>query len=905
MRFVPLLGLLFCVAALAQAPVAGFTSGSLRVTESGAAEYRIPLRVPPGIAGLEPKLALVYNSQAGNGPFGVGWNLEGLSAITRCARTMAQDGARGGVSYDGGDRFCLDGQRLVAIGGAYGESETEYRTERESFSKIVSYGQAGSGPAWFKVRTKAGHVMEYGRTEDSRIQAHLKEAVRVWAVNRISDQNGNDLTVAYNEDGANGEFYPLRIDYAGNGGAAAASVRFVPEARPDVATAYVARSVVRTLSRIAGITTYLTTDTADVLIKDYRLSYVQPSSTQRSVVATVTECGSGQGCLPGIQVGTSADSGPVFGHWSWINAIPMINWDASGLKSFLADVNGDGRADLVHTQHGYFYVGLSEGTGFGHWSWSSAIPMINWDAAGVQSFLADVNGDGRADLVHTQHGTFYVGLSDGLGFGHWSWSSPMPMINWDAPGAKSFLADVNGDGRADLVHTQNGSFYVGLSDGLGFGHWSWINPMPMINWDAPGAKSFLADVNGDGRADLVHTQNGSFYVGLSDGLGFGHWSWINPMPMINWDAPGAKSFLADVNGDGRADLVHTQNGSFYVGLSDGLGFGHWSWINPIPMINWDANGVNSFLADVNGDGRADLVHTQNGSFYVGLSDGLGFGHWSWINPIPMINWDANGVNSFLADVNGDGRADLVHTQNGSFYVGSRSDPLPDLAASVTDSLLRTHSIAYKPLTDGAVYAKDSGVDAASYPNLDLQPALHVVHSIASSSGAGGVRTTTHKYGGLKASHEGRGSLGFRWQDSYQTVDGTQLRTRAEFRQDWPYLGLTSVVRKSRGADALLGQVTNQYDCRDPLSGNACTVTAGNRFFPFVWRSVESGADLNGAALPTVTTDTQYDGAGNPTRVEVSTPDGYRKTTTNSYAPPDTANWRLGRLLRSTVESASP
>src|SRR5262245_11307161 len=120
--------------ASAQGTVAGSMPGSWRVTESGAAEYRIPIRVPPGIAGMEPKLALVYNSQAGNGLLGVGWSLEGLSVITRCPRTMAQDGVRGGVNYDADDRFCLDGQRLMAI------SATEYRTERESFSKITSFG---------------------------------------------------------------------------------------------------------------------------------------------------------------------------------------------------------------------------------------------------------------------------------------------------------------------------------------------------------------------------------------------------------------------------------------------------------------------------------------------------------------------------------------------------------------------------------------------------------------------------------------------------------------------------------------------------------------------------------------------------------------------------------------------
>src|SRR5882672_10381149 len=89
--------------AQAQSSVAGFTPGSFRVSESGAAEYRIPIQVPPSIAGMEPRLALVYNSQSGNGLLGVGWSLEGLSAITRCPRTYAQDQAKGAVNFDAQD----------------------------------------------------------------------------------------------------------------------------------------------------------------------------------------------------------------------------------------------------------------------------------------------------------------------------------------------------------------------------------------------------------------------------------------------------------------------------------------------------------------------------------------------------------------------------------------------------------------------------------------------------------------------------------------------------------------------------------------------------------------------------------------------------------------------------------
>jgi hypothetical protein len=185
----------------------------------------------------------------------------------------------------------------------------------------------------------------------------------------------------------------------------------------------------------------------------------------------------------------------------------------------------------------------------------------------------------------------------------------------------------------------------------------------------------------------------------------------------------------------------------------------------------------------------------------------------------------------------------------------------------------------------------------------LQTTMPVVLATSTRDGVGGSRTTSHRYGGARVSHDGRGYLGMRWHESTDPSSG--LKARTELRQDWPYVGLPSLVRKTQSSGAVLSQVANQYDCRNPLDGNACTAGAGNRYFPFVWRSVESGSDFNGAALPTLTTDTSHDAYGNPTSITVSTPDGHSKTTTNVYAPPDSVNWQHGRLMRGTVQSTRP
>jgi hypothetical protein len=193
------------------------TPGQFAVSPMGAATYTIPIQVPPGIAGMEPKLALVYNSQSGNGMLGMGWSLSGLSAITRCPRTRAQDGVMGSVNFDINDRYCLDGQRLILVAGTYGLAGSEYRNEIDSYSKITAFGTAGNGVAYFEVKTKSGLTMEYGNTADSRIEAIKapgsiaawpSTTVQVWAQNKVTDVRGNYLTVTYDEDVVNGAYYP-------------------------------------------------------------------------------------------------------------------------------------------------------------------------------------------------------------------------------------------------------------------------------------------------------------------------------------------------------------------------------------------------------------------------------------------------------------------------------------------------------------------------------------------------------------------------------------------------------------------------------------------------------------------------------------------------------------------------
>ncbi|MBA5249289.1 MAG: hypothetical protein FE834_07165, partial [Gammaproteobacteria bacterium] len=150
----------------------GSTAGSLSINQ-GAANYAIPITVPPGIAGMQPELSINYNSNSGDGQLGIGFSLGGLSAIHRCAKTIATDAKKGGINYDNNDRYCLNGQRLIAISGIAGQSNSEYRTEIDSFRRIKYNG------TYWTSETKSGQTFEYGNTQDSKIEAQGKSTVRI------------------------------------------------------------------------------------------------------------------------------------------------------------------------------------------------------------------------------------------------------------------------------------------------------------------------------------------------------------------------------------------------------------------------------------------------------------------------------------------------------------------------------------------------------------------------------------------------------------------------------------------------------------------------------------------------------------------------------------------------------
>jgi len=141
------------------------TPGFLSVSPNGGAIYQVPIAVPPGINGVAPEVSLSYNSQGSIGMAGYGWNVSGVSVISKVAANTYYDGEIDPVDLDASDRFSFNGNRLILKSGVYGGDGAVYETANFSNLKIVSHGvdsnRPGSPPLYFVVYYPDGSIAEY------------------------------------------------------------------------------------------------------------------------------------------------------------------------------------------------------------------------------------------------------------------------------------------------------------------------------------------------------------------------------------------------------------------------------------------------------------------------------------------------------------------------------------------------------------------------------------------------------------------------------------------------------------------------------------------------------------------------------------------------------------------------
>jgi hypothetical protein len=240
--------------------------------------------------------------------------------------------------------------------------------------------------------------------------------------------------------------------------------------------------------------------------------------------------------------------------------------------------------------------------------------------------LGDVNGDGRDDVVGLGYEGVWIALSTGGGFGPVSkWTSNFNYNQgWRVNQHPRTVADVNGDGKDDLIGFGTDGVWVALSTGSGFGPVSKWNSNFGYNqgWRVDQHPRMAADVNGDGKADLIGFGNTGVSTALSSGTRFNsitRWTTDFNSSGQGWRADQHPRMTDDMNGDGKADLLGFGYYGVWMGFSNGAG------LEPIEMITddfnysiqgWRIEQHPRLAGDVNGDGRDDLIGFGNNGVWV-------------------------------------------------------------------------------------------------------------------------------------------------------------------------------------------------------------------------------------------------------------------------------------------------
>lgn len=353
---------------------------------------------------------------------------------------------------------------------------------------------------------------------------------------------------------------------------------------------------------------------------------------------------------------------------------PAIGLADSGTPSSLtlADLNGDGRPDLVVASNSVHLTARLNTTVSGTVSPSFATAKTYPIHSGASSFATgDLNGDGRMDLAATMPNVDEVAIlvnTTPTGVAGSSFADPVNVPAVDGA-QRVTLGDLNGDGRMDLVIANySGSFNL---------------VSVLLNTTTPGAAtpSFagrvdfavaslgadvaVGDVNGDGRLDLLvpgYAINKVSVLLNTTTAGATTPTFATKVDFSTGFQPNSVA-LADINGDGRVDMAITN----YTGdsLSVFLNTTATGATTPVfaAKVDFPATDPSAVsLADVNGDGRPDLIVTSEGSVAIVR-----------LNTTPLngstpsfeagVNFTTGSVpvNLGVADLNGDGRPDLAMT----------------------------------------------------------------------------------------------------------------------------------------------------------------------------------------------------------------------------------------------------
>ena len=398
-----------------------------------------------------------------------------------------------------------------------------------------------------------------------------------------------------------------------------------------------------------------------------------------------------------LGVNNGSDPGAVYvalnkGDGTLGPANPVIQQISAPLLASInvADVNGDGKADMLVYSLGALsvYAGNGDGT-------FQAAPLSQYITGytyGLRPAPADFSGDGKVDIVDVDSTQNKIALFHGNGDGTFHGA---PALGPPDENASNFqvvaVGNILGNGKTALVGQDwthmNADFYPDLvtaaSDGKsGLSYVKGLTADVLESANLSYIQPVTADLNGDGKDDLLMASGSGLSISYSNGDG-------------TYQAPKALDFgvqlgcsvsfadAADLNGDGHADIVVAYQGDAYCYNGDTTPSGYFILLSQ-PDGSYKASFTptgsalyETKLIDLNGDKKPDLVLVDNGiyteQFMVTVVPGVGDGTFNNAGAVPVLS-NYQIVSVIAGDFNADGKQDLTLTSAGQ--VDSSGNPLP-------------------------------------------------------------------------------------------------------------------------------------------------------------------------------------------------------------------------------------
>jgi hypothetical protein len=367
-------------------------------------------------------------------------------------------------------------------------------------------------------------------------------------------------------------------------------------------------------------------------------------------------------------------------------------WRPGDNPRFADDITGDGKADIVGFGTDGVWTAISNGNG------TFTTPRLGVAAFGSDQgwrenrfprLVADVTGDHRADIVGFGDDGVWTATSNGngtfttprLGVANFGYSQ-----GWQVDLHPRLVADFTGDGKADIVGFGNDGVLTAASNGDG----TFAAPRLTVagfgynqGWRPDKHPRLVTDITGDGRADIVGFGDDQVWTAVANANGTFNTPRIAISDFtynIGWRVDKHPRLLADITGDHRADIVGFGDPGVWTAVSNGdgtfatpqVGVGNFGYDQ-----GWRVAQHLRSVADITGDGKADIVGTGNDGVLTAVSNGDG------TFAAPRLVSDTFGSNQgwsiglnpqYTADITGDKRADLIGFGNaGVFTTTARGD----------------------------------------------------------------------------------------------------------------------------------------------------------------------------------------------------------------------------------------